>query len=61
MFALPQGFAVDGLCTSLRAPLPVTPRAGAIKACAETWRVRERRKAKAKKNLENMLSNEMSE
>lgn len=31
-FAVPQGLAVEGLWTSLRAGVPETPRAGAIAA-----------------------------
>ena len=45
MFVLPQGCAFEGLWTSFRAGLPLTPSTGAIAACALTSMEMERRMA----------------
>ena len=55
MFTLPQGACVDGLWTSLRTGVPVTPKGGLITACAATCRPRPRTIGKTVKNLENMI------
>ncbi|PSS36967.1 hypothetical protein PHLCEN_2v1183 [Hermanssonia centrifuga] len=43
MFTLPHIELFDGLCTSFRVPVPFTPRAGVIIACACTCNVTPRR------------------
>ena len=43
MLVLPQGCAFEGLWTSFRAGLPLTPSTGAIAACALTSMEMERR------------------
>ena len=45
MLVLPQGCAFEGLWTSFRAGLPLTPSTGAIAACALTSMDMERRTA----------------
>ena len=59
MFTLPQGAFVEGLWTSLRTGVPVTPKGGLMTACAATCRPRPRTIGRTAKNLENMVIRSM--
>ena len=54
ILTLPQGRALVGLLTSDRTPVPVTPIAGAMRACACTFKAKPKARARAMKTLENM-------
>ena len=59
MLTFPQGFAAVGCWTSFLTPVPLTPKAGAMRACACTCIVKPRTRAMVTKTLENMMACEM--